>query len=152
MKRLPPLLIVTDRGRLLVYRTRPDDAAELHSTTTFREGNEKLSEMVTDQAGAFPNTGSAGTSTAERMPLVAELEVRCFRKIAAEIDEILAAEDGGTTWGLCAPPEIHGAIHDHLSGPARDRLRLQVRKDLVNSPPGDVAAAFRKASLPAGVE
>jgi hypothetical protein len=147
MKTLPPLLIVTDRGRMLVYQTDQDSALHHHSTTTFQEGNKKLSEMVTDQAGAFPNTGSRGTSTAEQLPLEAEMEARCFRKIADEIDELLAAQPA-TPWGLCAPSEIHGAIVNHLSDPARQRLTLQVHRDLVNSPPQDVVAAFETAAKP----
>ncbi|MCW1925158.1 host attachment protein [Luteolibacter arcticus] len=145
MKPLPSLLVVTDRGRLLAYLTDEAGRPRLLSTTEFKEGNKKISELVTDQAGAFPNTGSVGTSSAERMPLVAEMEVRCFRKIAEEVDKLLKRE-GVTTWGLCAPSEIHGALLDFVSRDALERLGSQVRRDLVNSSPQDVKEAFENAT------
>jgi hypothetical protein len=144
MKPLPSLLVVADRGRVLSYLTAGTGVPELFSSTTFKEGTKKLSELVTDQAGAFPNTGSVGTSSAERLPLVAELEVRCFRLIAEEVDQLLATEEV-TTWGFAAPSEIHGAILDFLSRDALERLAAQVRADLVNSSPQDVKVAFEKA-------
>jgi hypothetical protein len=144
MKPLPSLLIVADRGRLLSYLTSDSAVPQLFSSTTFTEGTKKISELVTDQAGAFPNTGSTGTSSAERLPLEAELEVRCFRKIAEEIDHLLATGKV-TTWGFAAPPEIHGAILDFLSRDALERLAAQARLDLVNSSPQDVRKAFEKA-------
>ncbi|WP_367870958.1 host attachment protein [Luteolibacter sp. Populi] len=148
MKTLPPVLIVTDRGRLIAYRYEEEDRPRAIATAEFEEGNRKLSELVTDQAGAFPNTGSIGTSAAERMPLEAELEVRCFRKISETIREILAQEKV-TRWGLAAPSEIHGAVVDFLSGEDIATLALQVKRDLVNSPAEDVVRAFEKASAPA---
>jgi len=144
MKPLPSLLVVADRGRVLSYLTAGTSVPELFSSTTFKEGTKKLSELVTDQAGAFQNTGSVGTSSAERLPLVAELEVRCFRLIAEEVDQLLATEEV-TTWGFAAPSEIHGAILDFLSRDALERLAAQVRADLVNSSPQDVKVAFEKA-------
>jgi hypothetical protein len=144
MKPLPSLLVVADRGRLLSYLTGDKPVPQLFSSSTFKEGTKKLSELVTDQAGAFPNTGSVGTSSAERLPLEAELEVRCFRRIAEEIDHLLATDEV-TTWGFAAPSEIHGAILDFLSRDALERLAAQARLDLVNSSPQDVKAAFERA-------
>ena len=148
MKTLPPVLIVTDRGRLVAYRYEEQDRPRVIATAEFEEGNRKLSELVTDQAGAFPNTGSTGTSAAERLPLEAELEVRCFRKISDTVHDILAQEKV-TRWGLAAPSEIHGAVVDFLGGEEVASLALQVKRDLVNSAPEDVVRAFEKASEPA---
>ena len=148
MKTLPPVLIVTDRGRLVAYRYEEGDRPRVITTAEFEEGNSKLSELVTDQAGAFPNTGSVGTSAAERLPLEAELEVRCFRKIAETIHEVLAQEKVAR-WGLAAPSEIHSAVVDFLGGEEVATLALQVKRNLVNSPSVDVMRAFEKASEPA---
>jgi hypothetical protein len=142
MKSLPPVLIVTDRGRLVAFRTADGEKLQRIASVEFEEGNSKLSELVTDQAGAFPNTGSTGTSAAERMPLVAEIEVRCFRKIVDTIHGILAAEKP-RWWGLAAPSEIHGALVDFLDPADRECLSRQVRKDLVNSSMDHIDAAFR---------
>jgi hypothetical protein len=143
MRPLPSLLIVADRGRVRAYLTADAAVPSLLTSTSFPEGTGKLSELVTDQAGAFPNTGSVGTSSAERLPLKAEIEVRCFRRIADEIDHLLATRDV-TTWGFAAPSEIHGAILDLISRDALERLASQVRLDLVNASPQDVKAAFEK--------
>ena len=143
MKSLPSLLIVADRGRMLSYLTDQDGVPRLFSTTTFMESTGKLSDLVTDQAGAFPNPGNVGTSAAERLPLEAELEVRAFRRIAEEIEQLLATEEV-TTWGFAAPSEIHGAIVDQVSRDAQERLAMQVKLDLVHAPPQDVKAAFEK--------
>jgi hypothetical protein len=144
MKPLPSLLVVTDRGRLVSYLTDEAGEPRMFSSTTFMEGTRKLSERVTDQAGAFPNAGGIGTSTAERLPLEAEIEVRCFRSIAEEVDQLLATEEVAT-WGFAAPAEIHGAILDLLSREALERLAVQVRLDLVHASPQGVKEAFEKA-------
>lgn len=141
MKPLPPVIIAADRGHLVAYRSSEGERLHLIDTAEFAEGNRKLSDLVTDQAGAFPNTGGIGTSSAERMPLVAEMEVRCFRQIADAIQRILANESPHW-WGLAAPSEIHGAIVNHLHAADRERLSKHVRKNLVNSPANDVEEAF----------
>ncbi len=144
MKSLPPVIIVTDRGRLVAFRSAEGQLRRIASVE-FEEGNRKLSELVTDQAGAFPNTGSTGTSSAERLPLVAELEVRCFRKISDTIHEVLATEQPGW-WGLAAPSEMHAAIVDFLDPADRESLSRHVRRDLVNSSMTDIEAAFLRAA------
>jgi Protein required for attachment to host cells len=148
MKPLPPVIIVADRGRLIAYRNSEGDRLQAINSAEFEEGNLKLSEMVTDQAGAFPNPGCHGTSSAERLPLVAEMEVRCFRQIAESIHRILAAENP-RWWGLAAPSEIHGAIVDFLQPADRESLSLQVRRDLVNSSPAAVEEACRRSAVEA---
>jgi hypothetical protein len=145
MKQLPSLLVAADRGRLVAYVIGENGALKLHATTAIEEGREKLSELVTDQAGAFPNPGSVGTSSAERLPLERELEARCIRQLAADIEKLLA-EQGHPIWGLAAPPDVLAATADHLRREALGCLSLQVPKDLVNAPPPDVREAFEQAA------
>lgn len=144
MKHLPPVIIVADRGQLVAFRHSEEDRLQELGRASFEEGNRKLSDWVTDQAGAFPNTGGAGNSSAERMPLIAEMEVRCFRQIVSAIRQLLAQENPAW-WGLAAPSEIHDAIVDFLDPADRERLSRLVRKDLVNSSADDIASAFREA-------
>lgn len=148
MKTLPSILIATDRGRLIAYRCEENDRPRVVANTEFEEGNRKLSELVTDSAGAFPVTGSVGTAAAERLPLEAELEARCIRKIAEAIHAINAKEKP-VRWGLAAPSEIHAAIVEHLANEDALTLSLHVKRNLVNSPSSEVAAAFEKAAVPA---
>ena len=144
MKPLPPIIIATDRGRLVAYRLDEADHPKVLATEEFVEGNRKLSELVTDQAGAFPMTGSVGTAAAERLPLVAELEVRCFRKIAGTVHRILR-EEKVARWALVAPSEINGAIVDFLEPADRASLTLQLKRDLVNVPSKELVEAVRRA-------
>ena len=149
MKTLPSILIAADRGRLIAYRCEENDRPRVVANTEFEEGSRKLSELVTDQAGAFPVTGSVGTASAERLPLENELEIRCIRKIAETIRTINAKEKPAH-WGLAASSEIHATIVEHLSNEDAKTLSRHVKRNLVNSPSSEVAAAFEKAA-PVGV-
>lgn len=145
MKTLPPIVVVADRGRLIAYRLDEADRPRVVANEEFAEGSRKLSELVTDQAGAFPVSGSIGTASAERLPLENELEIRCIRAIAENIQTIVREEKVGR-WALVAPSQIHRAIVDHLPKEARECLVLQIKRDLINSPSKDVVEAMRRAA------
>jgi len=148
MTTLPPLIIVADRGHLKAFKPSAQGSGlQLLHAVDFKEGLDKLSEMVTDQAGAFPNnkTNGQGTSSAERMPLVAELEMRSFRKIRHEIEQLHAGHTPGP-WAFAAPGEINGAILDDLTPSLRDALTLNLPLDLVNEPVAKLAAHFLRHS------
>src|SRR4051794_28020333 len=116
----PPFIIVADRGQLKAYRVERSDAGHLSPrlllARDYAEPQQRFAEKFTDQAGAFPNGGSAGqgNSIAERMQLTAEGEMRAFRTIAGEITALLA-EHRPERWGFAAPSEINGAILDGLA-------------------------------------
>jgi hypothetical protein len=109
----------------------------------FGTGNQKISEIVTDQAGAFPVSGSVGTGASESMPMVAELEIRSFRSIREKIVEILDREKPNR-WGFATPSEINGAVLDELDDRYRKILQVNLRLDLVNNPASEVLAAFQR--------
>lgn len=137
--------IVTDRGHLIAYRKSENEALELAGESYFEEGNAKLSEIVTDQSGAFPVSGTPGTSAYEDMPLEAELEVRCFRRISAAISALLEKHKPGW-WGFAAPAEINGAILDHLPAKVREKISVNLKRDLVNTPRGGLLDFFKAAA------
>ena len=144
MNALPSLIIVADRGHQIAYRSNDNGSLEKIASSAVEEGNKKISEIVSDQAGVFANPGGYGLSSAERLPMVEELEVRCVRKIAITIAEWVAKEDA-RWWCFAAPSEINGAILDALDDGTRDKLSTNLKLDLTNSPPADVEAKFRKA-------
>jgi len=144
MNKLPSLIIVTNRGHLVAYRPTETGSLQRIDTAAFSEGTDKISEIVTDQAGAFPMTGP-GTGSYESLPLVAELEVRCFRRIADKIGEIIDREKP-SYWGFATPSEINGAILDHLAPQYREKISRNLKLDLTNSTHEDVAARFEKAA------
>ncbi len=142
MKHLPDLLFVTNRGHLIAYRPADTGHLEVIDSLEPMEGNVKISDLVTDQAGAFP-TGGAGTAAYENLPLTEELKLRSLRKIAAKMEEILEREQPGT-WGFAAAPEINGAIIELLPRWCGETHTINLKLDLTNSPPAEVKARFEK--------
>lgn len=149
MTTLPPILIITDRGHFIAYRFHEGNVAEVLHHTAFSEGTDKISEIVTDQAGRFASGGTDGHrhSAAERPKMLMELEIRCVRHISEEISKVLTEHSG--TWALAAPGEINQPILDHLSDALQKRLDLSIAKNLVHVPSAQIAGHFLKAREPA---
>ena len=145
MTTLPPILIVTDRGHFVAYHVNSGSVPEVIDRAAFSEGTEKISELVTDQAGRFPSGGTDGyrQSAIERPRLELELQMRCVRHIAERITELLNTHSGG--WGLAAPGEILHPILEHLSAEVTSRHQLSLPKDLVKIPATEIADHFLKA-------
>jgi Protein required for attachment to host cells len=141
---LPELLITADRGHLVAYKTRENGALDKVASEYFGEATLKISEMVTDQAGAFATPGGYGTGSAERLPMQEELELRAMRKVAAKIRELLETLKP-LSWGFAASSEINNAILDGLEDTCLRDLSLNLKANLANSPVETVADHFRKA-------
>lgn len=146
MKTLPELLIVTDRGHFIAYRGHAEGRITALDAMDIPESLEKLSDQVTDKAGGFSAMESMGqgNSSAERLPLEAELELRAIRKIGQRIGELID-EHSIDTWGLVAAPEIHGAIIDQLPPLTRDKLVLRVKKNLNGQTPEELLKRLAEA-------
>lgn len=131
--KLPTLLITADLGKLAAYRIgEANEITEINSLE-IREGTDKLSDQVRDQAGGFPMPGSPLHSTAERLPLERELELKSLRQIADRIGEILASEKN-PVWGLAAPITINAALLEHLQPEDKQRLHTNLPLNLGNLP------------------
>lgn len=144
MKPIPTLLLIADRGHFLAYRTRESGPPELLERVDIPEGILRLSEQLTDRAGAFPSLESngQGTSAAERMSIPAELEARSVRRIAQEIEARVANWPG--LWGLAAPATINRAILAELRQATVDRLSINVKRDLTRIPAADIPGHFAR--------
>lgn len=142
---IPSIIIVANRGHLIAYRKTDNGALEAIDADSFPEGTLKISEIVTDQSGAFQMTGGVGTGSYESLPLVNELEVRSFRKVADKIGAVLDAHKP-SWWGFASPSEINGAITDHLQERYRSKISINLKSDLTNSPKDDVYRRFEKAA------
>lgn len=132
MKALPPLSIVADRGKVCAFRVNGDGHLEALASIEIPEGHQKISSVVTDQAGSFPVSGSMGNSAAEEMTVTAELESRCLHRVADEIRSVLDQHEGW--WTFVAPSEINAAILDFLGAKYQGRLSMNLKKDLVGLP------------------
>jgi hypothetical protein len=147
----PKFLVITDRGQLKAYQLAAppgqSSTPRLVAEHRIEPSRGKFDEKVTDQAGAFPSGHAAGTTTstssAERLTLEAENERRSFREIGAHISRILAAQRPDT-WAFAAPSEINRAILDEVPKDLKDSLAMNVPRDLVHTPDGELLAHFRQ--------
>ena len=145
----PPLLLLADRGCLKAFHVnrkaphRP--AARLIDSWSFEEAHGDFSDRYSDQAGSFPEggTGGQGNAHAERMTLDAERETRIFRQIATRLTAFLE-EHEPARWGFAAPAEINGAILDGLDERWKERLTVNLTRDLINHPAQEMLEIFAK--------
>lgn len=138
MKTLPSLIFLANRGRLLAYRSTPADHLEPIDSLQPVEGNRKISEVVTDQSGSFPAVGPAMASH-ESLPLLDEMKIRADRQIAAKMMEILEREQP-FSWAFSAPSEINAALLERLPSELKGHLVRNLKLDLTNLPPAEVAS------------
>lgn len=143
MKPIPSLIILADRKRLVVYRATDSGSLLLIDSIEPMEGNDNISDLVTDQAEAFP-TDDPGTSGYEGMPLTDEMEIRSQRQIAGKIEEILEREKP-MAWGFGASPILSEAILDLLSAEHLENLSVDLRQELTQSDPVQVRARCEEA-------
>ena len=112
------------------------------------EAHQKYDERFTDQAGAFPNKGSAGNgnSMAERLPLEKETDSRIFRRLANKLTHFLSEHDS-SDWAFAAPAEINGSILENLNIRLRRSLRQNILRDLTNVPVAELWEHFEAAEV-----
>jgi Protein required for attachment to host cells len=150
MKKHPSFLIVADRGRLIAYTCeskRPQGSVpRMVAEVTFSEAHQRLSEQVTDQAGSFPDLGTAGrgNAAAERMSLIEEIDVQNFRRVGNCINHVLSSHHP-VEWGFAAPSEINRAILEFVKPEFTGTLAQNVLKDLTRVPADKVAERFEAA-------
>lgn len=113
---------------------------------TFTEGHERLSELVTDQAGGFPDAGTAGrgNASAERLTLIQEIDLQNFRRVGNCINHVLSSHHP-TEWGFAAPSEINRAILEYVKPEFTGKLAQNLSKDLTNVRAEEVVVRFEAA-------
>ncbi len=144
------LVIVADRGSLKAYQVNntPTRGPSLKLIQAFdmADAHGKLSDKLTDSAGRFAVTESAGfhrgaASIGERK-LETEIDRRIYKQLADEIAKIVR-QDGIEGWSFGAAPEIHNAIVDLLPAAVRDRIVEHVKSDLVKIDVAKLGSHFR---------
>ncbi len=145
------LVIVTDRGSLKAYRVTetPTRGPSLQLVQAFdvTDAHGRLVDKVSDSAGRFPVTESAGghhgaASIAERPQLATEMDRRIQKGLADQIVNIVS-QNGKEGWSFAAPAEIHAAIVDLLPAAVRQRIVEHVKSDLVKVEPAKLISRFR---------
>jgi hypothetical protein len=145
------LVVVADRGGVKAYKVNetPTRGPSLQLVQAFNttDAHGKLVDKVTDVAGRFAQTESAGmqrgqASVAERTQLDAEFDRRIYKQLADEITKVVKS-DGVEGWSFAAPSEMHKAIVDLLPNEVRDRIVEHVKSDLVRIEPAQLRQHFR---------
>jgi hypothetical protein len=145
------LVIVADRGSLKAYKVNetPTRGPSLKLIQAFdiTDAHGKLSDKLTDLAGRFAPTESAGAqrggaSIAERTQLENETDRRIHKQLADEIARVVKS-DGVTGWSFAAPAHIHAAVVDLLPNAVRDAIVEHVKSDLVKIEPAKLPSHFR---------
>lgn len=144
------LIIIANLGRVRALKFRepgldPQEQAHFDEETgsPFEMRPELIADVVTDQAGRFPQSGPAdqlaGMSYGEEHELEAELENRALNRIAGKIDEIVAAE-GYPPWRLMATQDLLPRLKKTLSAAARESLVRTESGDLTKMPLAELEA------------
>lgn len=144
------LVIVADRGSLKAYRVgeTPTRGPSLKLVQAFdiTDAHGRLIDKVTDIAGRFRATETAGSHRGQASIAESKLQTETDRRINKELaDQITKIINGnsGEGWSFAAPSEIHSAIVDLLPDRVRDRIVEHVKSDLVKVEPAKLPNHFR---------
>lgn len=144
MKILPTIVILTNRHRILVFRASDTGAYVESDSIDPMEGNESLSDLVTDQGETFPME-DAGEPTFDSLPLPDELRIRSEKQISAKIAGILSRE-GNPPWGYAAETSLREAVLEHLPWEYLETLVQELDEEITV---GDTAGILKRFESPA---
>ena len=148
---IPASIVITaDRGSLKAYQVNetPTRGPSLKLIQAFdiTDAHGRLLDKVTDQAGRFAVTESAGAHRGQASIAESKLQNETARRINKELADQIAKVVNGSGkegWAFAAAPEIHSAIVDLLPDRVRNRIVEHVKSDLVKVEPAKLANHFR---------
>jgi hypothetical protein len=148
---IPVSIIVTaDRGSLKAYQVNetPTRGPSLKLIQAFdiTDAHGRLIDKVTDSAGRFPVTETAGPHRGQASIAESKLQTETDRRINKELaDQITKVVNGSGKegWAFAAPSEIHSAIVDLLPDRVRNRIVEHVKSDLVKVESAKLSNHFR---------
>ncbi len=148
---IPASLVITaDRGSLKAYQVNetPTRGPSLKLVQAFdvTAAHGKLIDKVTDLAGRFAVTDSAGSHRGTASIAESKLETETGRRINKELADQIAKIVNGSGkegWAFAAAPEIHSAIVELLPDRVRNRIVEHVKSDLVKVEPAKLPNHFR---------
>jgi|GEM_PF-383949 hypothetical protein len=148
----PQLLIVTDLGLLRAYRReltpRGTPRLELIEETRFDDAHVRVKDKVTDFAGRRgASAGSqVGTPLSDSHNLELEMQRRLIRKIAAQIKSLIQRTNNLRVW-LAAPKEINHLILDELPQSLRQRIEVNIARDLAKADKCELLKTFPRPEV-----
>lgn len=128
------LVVVTDLGSLKAYKLDRNDFGktqrlELLEDITWPDAHEKLTDMLSDSAGRYGQSGAPGASVGERHNIVLEHRRRLVRQLANHINTLLRPADVEACY-LAASKEINHQILDALEPAVRAKIQKNIAADL----------------------
>jgi hypothetical protein len=148
---IPASIIITaDRGSLKAYRVNETPARgpslQLIQAFDITDAHGKLGDKVTDLAGRFAVTETAGSHRGQASIAESKLQTETERRINKELADQIAKVINGSGkegWAFAAAPAIHSAIVDLLPDRVRNRIVEHVKSDLVKVEPAKLPNHFR---------
>ncbi len=148
---IPASIVITaDRGSLKAYQVNetPTRGPSLKLIQAFdiTDAHGKLFDRVTDLAGRFAVTETAGSHRGQASIAESKLQTETDRRINKELADQIAKlinGNGKEGWAFAAPSEIHSAIVDLLPDHVRNRIVEHVKSDLVKVEPAKLPNHFR---------
>lgn len=137
---IPPLLIVTGRHGLAVYRTMGNRRIEKIEEVAADGPAPGFSETLAT-ADYFSNENSS-TAVLETPAAKTDQDRQAIRSLRRSLASILERERPGH-WGFAAPPDINRRILDKLDARHLASWLVNLRVDLTNSSPEEILKAFR---------
>lgn len=141
------LLIITDLGNFKAYKfdTTPQGTPrlELLEEQVLEEARNRIVEKVTDLAGrrAAPTSKDWSSPTADDNNLLLETKRRIVKQIASHIKRILETHGFAHLW-LSAHKEINNMILEELPQNARNKIELNLSRDLTKAPKEKILKYF----------
>ena len=138
------LIVLADLGRVKAFRVTHDmltskPQLQLIYDCEFPEAHGRLLDKLTDNAGRFMDSGSAGTSIRENQHLRAENERRLICLVAEKVSELVQGE---RCWYFAAAESINGRIVEQIDPRTRATLFRNVPSDLVKIPKQEILDYF----------
>lgn len=143
----PKLLILADLGSFKAYQlaTTPRGTPRLEplENTVLTDAHQRVVDRVSDLAGrrAPPARNAAAAPVGDDHNLKLETRRRLTRQLAEHIRRLARQHPENGLW-LAAPKALNRMLCETLPNGLRDRIEVNLARDLVKADPREVLAVF----------
>lgn len=133
------LVLVCDGARALMLKNEGTaEDLKLKSVEVFSEPHAPNREMGDDRPGRVYSSVGGARSATEETDWHDQAEADFLKKIAAELDQLVAAE-GVSHLVVAAPPKAMGLLRELLAEKTQAVIVAEVTKDLTKIPVAEIA-------------
>lgn len=140
------LVVVADLGLLRAYKlyrneTGASPRLELIEEIELNEAHQRITDLVSDQAGRFASSGSAGASAGERHNIELEHRKRLIKQLAERLTALLRAVDVDACY-FAASREINHKMLELLPHDLRAKITKNISADLTKLGKAELLGRF----------